>query len=866
MLPFFVYIPLLPIFTKMRSFIMKNLFFFLCFMVVVACNDRQNANRYPVPTQIRDKQEEVEKERMYEQYLEASHGAGRYDWRAIEAENKRRNIAYKNALKKGITNREIFAGGQIEGTWHERGPNNQAGSVIATDFDPASNYIYTVAASGIIFRGNYDGSGWTALNDDENFNNYVLQVVGGGDRRLVAAKGKKLWYSDNEGADWKQASGFSFYDNWGGPLQLIELNNNELYYLVQTWIANPWGSGYHLYRSTNRGENWTLVQAFTARDWRRVALWSPYRTKDLYVLDNGQKMYKANADSLTLLHDITGLPLANAMWMTGSNASGSTKMYVLAENKEVYSSEDEGKTWNLQSTLAPPAWGETGIVASPFVADALYYGEVNMYKSDDGGISWNLQNEWWEYYGNTDFLHADIMSFTPATTKDSVDFFLIGNHGGMHRTTDNFITTVNIGTLNLNVGQYYEHATGFDNGQEYMFVGSQDQGMQRVSTANGTGQEGATQIISGDYVEMAMCNNGKSLFQEYPFGDFSYYNNPFTATWINSSFKVHGEWGKNIQLWSVPMSTVANPNENAVIVGGGAVNTVDSGSYLIKLTADTDAPFNIFEYQYDFNFRINANTGDSYITAVAQSPVNPSYYFVAMADGTFFYSHDDGTNWNKADGFVSPGNGWLYGSSICVSQRNENQLFLGGNGYGGTGVYQSSDGGLSFKAMVSGLPQTFINDLALNRDETLLFAATEAGPYVCLLNTGKWYPLIGENTPIQPYQSVEYIAATSTVRFCTYGRGVWDFVLKSQPLKVTQFDAGTSNIRVYPTVLSSGSPLYINTNDASGLTLSLFDLTGKMVWTSDWTRQPVLPQLKSGTYLYRIGGNKKSSGKLLVVN
>jgi hypothetical protein len=211
----------------------------------------------------------------------------------------------------------------------------------------------------------------------------------------------------------------------------------------------------------------------------------------------------------------------------------------------------------------------------------------------------------------------------------------------------------------------------------------------------------------------------------------------------------------------------------------------------------------------------------------------------------------------------------LYGSSICVSQKNANQLFVGGNGYGGNGIYQSSDGGVTFKAMVSGLPKTFINDLTLNREETLLFAATEAGPYVCVLSTGKWYPLIGENTPIQPFQSVEYIAATSTVRFCTYGRGVWDFVLKSQPLQVNRMDTPKASLRLYPSVASSGSTLYVNTNQVSGLTLRLFDLSGQLVWVSDWSRQPVLPSLHSGTYLYTLSDGKtpgNSSGKILIVN
>jgi hypothetical protein len=682
-------------------------------------------------------------------------------------------------LRDGTFDRESFAGGLVQGSWHERGSTNQAGSVIATDYYGPSNNIYTVAASGIIFRGNYDGSGWTSLNDDLNFDNRVVQVLPNtsGNRRIVAAQGKQLKYSDNEGANWTNVVGLTFWDGWGHPEQLVEMSNHELYYLVRTWIDNPWGAGYHLYRSTNRGGNWTLMQSFPQRSYRSVALWQPFNTNELYVIDNGEKIYEANGANLSLLFNITDLPVDAEMSFSGSKA-GTTKMYVLANGTDVYSSADEGETWDLQSSVNPGAW-EVGICANPFVEDAIYYGEVNMHKSDDGGQTWSIQNEWWEYYDNVQLLHADIMSFTPGQ-NGSTNFILIGNHGGMHRTTDNFATTTNIGLSNLNVGQFYEHVTIGGN----CYLGSQDQGGQVISSA-GTGQVTAVQYLSGDYVEMASSNNNQRLWQEYPGGSFDYYHTPPTGgwTWPDKSYSVSGTAGANMQQWSVPMSPVGVASENAVLVGGGTT-TNDDGSYLIKLTAGISPPHDITVSQFNYDFRVNANNGDSYITAVGQSSVNTSFYFVTMEDGTFFYSHNGGNSWNKATGFSAPSGGWLYGTSIVTSPTNANQLYVGGNGYGGNGVYRSVDGGVTFTAMSAGLPNTFINDLALNQNESLLFAATEAGPYVCILSTGGWHSLIGASTPLQPFQSVEYIASSSTARFTTYGRGVWDLALTSQPLPV----------------------------------------------------------------------------------
>jgi len=757
----------------------------LLLSLIFSCQNTPSAPPHPAPTQIFEGQKEGEHEGgAYEQYVEISHRTPGVDWRAIEAENHRRNLAFKNSLRNGVQSRESFAGGQVQGTWYERGANNQAGSVVATDFDAASAQIYTVGAGGIIFRGNYDGTGWTSLNDDVLFHTQVLQVVqNSGTRRLVAAQGKNLRYSDNEGGTWSSATGLSFYDSWGGPFELIELPNGDLYYLVQTWIQSPWSSGYQLYRSTNKGAAWSLVQAFTQRDSRRVVLWNTHNTNNLYLIDNGTKIYTVSGSTLTLLHNMSGLPSNKPMSFTGSAASGSNKMYLLLESSDLYSSTDNGATWTLTNTLSPDAWS-VGIKANPFIANTLYYGEVEFWKSSNGGASWAKQNGWGEYYSNTNKLHADIMSISPFTTSGGTNFFLVGNHGGMHRSTNNFgSTTTNIGLLNLNVGQHYEHVTGFHNGQQYLFIGTQDQGMQRISNASGTGQQGGTQVISGDYVEMALSRNGQSLWQEYPYGTFMYYHNPYTSTTMNVDYDgVQGDDGVNRQLWSVPMSPVGTAAQNAVLVGGGTI-TGDDGSYLVKLTATT-SPYTITPIQFNYNFRPQANNGNSYITAVAQSSANTARYFVSMADGTFFYSHDNGSTWQKTQNFSGPGNAFLYGTSIVASPSNANRVYVGGNGYGGNGVRRSFNGGVSFSSLSSGLPNTFVNDLALNASESLLFAATESGPYVCVLSTGQWFSLIGATTPLQPFNSVEYIASVQTVRFGTHGRGVWDLVLTAQPLPV----------------------------------------------------------------------------------
>ena len=78
---------------------------------------------------------------------------------------------------------------------------------------------------------------------------------------------------------------------------------------------------------------------------------------------------------------------------------------------------------------------------------------------------------------------------------------------------------------------------------------------------------------------------------------------------------------------------------------------------------------------------------------------------------------------------------------------------------------------------MTGLPNTLVFDLDGTQDGNFIFAATEVGPYVYVVHDGEWYDLAGVGAPDQTYWTVEYIDNINTVRYGTYGRGIWDFIL-----------------------------------------------------------------------------------------
>jgi hypothetical protein len=727
------------------------------------------SSTHPLPTEVYENEESGEQEGGYKAFYEYSREAalGR-DWKQITFENFETAKAKKRSQLRGS-----FAGGALQGTWAERGSSNVTGNTKAVYYAP-SEEIYAMSASGTLFRGSISGSGWTLLNENENFNDNAFAVVSnGGSKRIVAAKDNQLvYYSDNEGLTFTQASGIANPFNWGDPDKMIVLNNGIMYYLQYTWMNSPWGSGYKLNRSSDNGATWTTVQTFGSRSSKRVSMWSPFESNELYVLDNGATLYSLSgtASTLSVLNVCSGLPTGTSCSFSGYQNGATLNLYALSNGSNLYVSTNSGLNWTSVSTLSTAAWS-VGLHANPWVTNALYYGAVNFWKSADGGGTFTEQNIWWQYYSNTHLLHADMVSVVPGKKNDGTKFLLIGCHGGIYYFPAPFSATTNLTLSGVHDAEYYDVVT--IGGQ--IFAGAQDQGSQRFSS--GSGVMAATQLISGDYVRLNTSVNGTKYWQEYPGGAMHYYNNPLTSTGYNASIDIHGDDRVNMQQWVVPTCNWAIPSENSILIGGGSTTTGNTtDSKLIKLTSTGSA---ITASEYSFNFLAN---GGSYITAVDHSPADPNYMYVGLANGKFYYSQNAGTSWTQTVGFTGPSGGWNYGSYIHCSRLNKNLVFYCG---GGGVVYKSTDGGVTFTSMPSGFPNTFTSELTLNTGETVLFAATDAGPYACILSTGQWYSLLEAATPNKSYTSVEYIASSNIARFSAWGRGVWDFQVTAAPLPVT---------------------------------------------------------------------------------
>ncbi len=786
-------------------------------------------------------------------------------WQQLEYQNAMTHHLQKQQTATTRSEEEILANGALTGRWIEKGSTNQAGSVYETVYDVDTDKIYTVSAGGTLWRGNRNGTNWEVINQDFNFSRWLLEMIllPDGTKRMLALINRTPHYSDDGGLTWTASEGITSTDNWGGPKNTVILKemNNQIFCLSKpSFFVN-----YALYRSTDHGVSFEKLVQFPFHTTNRYALTKPVNGNDPYVIERN------NANFATLYKWQTDTDLFDTLTITdqidfddkranlaGHSSDTETRLYTYGSENVVKMSTDEGQTWTIQGLIPDGPWA-VGLYVSPSNPDFLMTGGLNCYKSYDAGVTWELQNEWWEYYDDVPGkLHADMMSFNEFTDINGSTFQLISNHGGLSISYDNLLTTQNIGTFGLNVNQFYDVRTDPLN-PLFIYAGSQDQGFQRGVDLITDDAITMDQVISGDYGHLAFSENNQRLWTVYPGGAIYYYHQPQSG--FNTAY--YELQSDNETVWITPTMESPNTAANEIYLAGGNANG-GGGSYIIKLEQQNG---NITATNLPFNFLPDAG-GE--VSAMRFSPLNPDRWYVGTTNGRFFTSEDAGQNWEQTLNFLPDGH-YLYGQSILPSTQNPDRVYYAGSGYDNPAVFVSNDNGASFQNMSNGLPPTLVFEMVANPDESLIFAATEAGPFVYVAANDEWYDMRGNNAPTQTYWSVEYLPASETIRFGTYGRGIWDFKIE-ELTNTTSANIATVSFKVFPNPAADLLSVEINETTDSDLSIRIFDLTGKTISMEDFSvaintqfsKEINLTNIPSGSYVVEvINGNRRSTQKIV---
>ncbi len=828
-------------------------------ILISSCQD--SSKETPFPTRVNFEMENGELKDVKKDFFKKIHQAAEgVDWKDIEAKTAFVKHQEKAVQRLGINtrNEEEIANGDLIGTWYERGSKNLAGSLFRTLYDPMFNQLYAISAGGTLWKGKIQEEDWQVINQDLIFDvrMFFLVSLSNDNQRMIASVNGIPHYSDDAGNEWTPSTGLEGFGRYITDPVMI---NDEIFFFTKEsyWADNK------LFRSTDLGETYNEVYNFTTSDDRNLAINKPHGTEDLYMIEQISEqqskvhIWDKDNQSLQLLRDSVNVSFSEngrANIDGVINEDGILRFYVFNGQDSLFMTEDTFKTFQFQSVLPIRPW-RCGVYASKYDPDFLITGGVNAYYSHDAGQNWILINEWWEYYDNVEFkLHADMMYFEDFMDQEGNPFLLTSHHGGLSISYNKAITNQNISLDGLNIGQFYD-VTSHPLNNDFIFGGSQDQGLQRGEVVGDLPIE-MVQVISGDYGHTVFTENKQRLWTVYPGGWVSYYPEPITQGYT-ADYTVESD---NESVWIPPLMAHPDESKNAVFMAGGNMNG-GPGAHVIQLEYNNGF---INASQFPFDFTVSGGA----ISALATNPFDDNKWYVATDNGKFYRSTDGGQSF-VGETFNVPGGHYLYGSCILPSKLNEDVIYISGSGYSTAGVLKSTDGGNSFQSMTNGLPPTLIFSLAPNEDESLIFAATEAGPYVFISENNQWYDLSGLAAPAQRYWSVEFLEDKQIARFGTYGRGIWDFAIKT-PLSTTNILKENLSFEIFPNPLVDQSfNLRISTDIDLPIKLSVFDMAGKIALQQDIYQREnkiQLPTIPAGQYIIQLKNSEWSETKSIIKN
>jgi photosystem II stability/assembly factor-like uncharacterized protein len=715
---------------------------------------------HPRPTeQGMNEEEELRGHAARERWIEEMHRAPPgLDWRAIERENQERELERRHQL--------ALQSNLVLQRWTEVGSRNLSGRVHIAALGAASastSKLYAGTDLGGVWRGNQDGSGWQPLSDNLFGGVHQLVVAPGehaGDPDLVlaATDGGSVHVSRDDGRMWETPAGLPALGSLRGIARLLDAQQTLLVFGNHAGLPR-------LYASTDYGRSFALRWSGPSN--YAGALWVPRKgaaaATNVYLVQNG-RLYSSTNGGSSFTPGATIDASADRALLVGCEAGAPTLYAALRSGGawSLYRSSNGGASFVFASSITD---FYESLEASSVDPNRVVYGGLEVWRSTNGGTSFTHFNGWGEYYGNPlHKLHADCFGIRIVPLSDSPiddERWYIGTDGGLYASDDLGSSVTNLSLSGLGISQYYSTLTS-RTAPNLILAGSQDQGYQRGTWHGWSGGPSTdfTQLISGDYGHLTSSNGSQQLvYSTYPgfvLVQEGQTNPNLLYPWVDFPA------GSN-HLWLPPV--VADPLDPA--------SFFFLGNQLWRYTRVSGPTWNSLVHT-GFNFLAS---GGSYLSALCFAPTDAQRCYAVNDAGKLFFSTDHGTNWTQSVS-SGPGSHYFYGNSLAVHPAQPLEAVVGGSGYGTNGVWRTTDGGATWSALGTGLPQTMVYDLAYAENGSGdVYAATEAGPWCWQRSSGAWLNCAQLGTPMTVYWSVESVDYGQTMRFGTYGRGIWDYAI-----------------------------------------------------------------------------------------
>ena len=677
----------------------------------------------------------------------------------------------------------------------EVGPGIMGGRISDIEVHPSDYSIFYVSPStGGIFKTTDGGKNWVSLFDNAGT---TLSI---GDMAISESNPDIIWAGTGE------ASG----------------------------EQSPSSVGDGIYKSVDGGMSWQNMGLKKSRHFSKIiidpadpdivyaaatgARWGENEERGIFRTGDGGVTWERILfiDTNTGFGDLMLMPDGNTLFATSWFQRRSAWAHVQkGPTSGMYRSDDRGDTWEkVEEGLPGGNSGRIAIAYAPSAPERMYAVFENdtagFFRSDDGGVTWQLKNKrirtsYW--YGRiyVDPQDADRVwtmgvyvqettdggeSFHPVMMKDvhvdhhvvwfnpdDGDDILLGNDGGLYRTSDRGASWTFI--ANLPISQFYDISID-DRAPYYIYGGLQDNGVwgfpSRSLTGTPVAGDDLLSINGGDgFCSAAVPGNPEIVFAESQYGNIVRFN---YADSTRKRVKPSAEEGAEALRfnWNTPFFVSAHKPYNLYI-----------GSQFIHRSSDQGESWEVIsdDLSRDYDLDSTLVLGQkpllkpySSMTALAESPLAKGLIYAGTDDGNLWVTRDDGNSWEDLTTLL-PVEEDRFITRIVPSVHNKSTLYVAyGRFYEADDLspylFVSRDEGKSWSRITAGMDKEAVvmgfAEHPLNPD--MLFAGVHNGLYISNNGGTDWSRLTG-SLPYVQVSDIIFSPDRHDMVLGTYGRGIW---------------------------------------------------------------------------------------------
>ncbi len=640
--------------------------------------------------------------------------------------------------------------------WSSQGPFSQSsnsgqGRVNAIAEDPNnSNILYVGAPAGGLWKSLNGGVNWTPLTDDlpqigvsgiaiDKNDSNIIYISTGDDDLGTVANITVLGETDG-GQNWNTTGTIA-----GNPVSsneiFIDPNNSNI-----IWVATSNG----LFKSINGGSSWDRKQTGHIRDFRL----KPGDPNTIYAVSSNT--FYSSIDGGDTFESATvgiGLPESNELGRLRVEVTAATgaqnNVYLLTVGRGgsgypfegVYKSIDSGLNFSKTSANitfgSSQAWYDLAFTVSQSDEREMFLGVLDVWKSSNEAATFTKINDWRTV--NSVFTHADIHFIRYFGNN-----IYVGSDGGIYKSTNNGASFTDL-TENLSISQFYKVTVSKQNSNS-IAGGLQDNGGFALNSNTWHNYHG------GDGMDAAADPRNEGTF--YGFSQFG-----------------------------GGLSVTRNGGQTSNFITGGPTQGNWVTPLVVTKSGDVFAGFDQLYKLIDNSWtKISTHNFGDNIEALEIDPSNNNIIHASVGK-TLFISSDAGRTFVTRGAFQTGIDGANV-SSIEVHNSNSNivwltttgnsNLFGPSSGHTGGRVYKSTDGGLTYTDISSGLPNEskFVVRHHPFSTNNSIYVGTALGVYHRNDDTDAW-EVFSTNLPNVSVPDLEINPYDNTITAATYGRSVW---------------------------------------------------------------------------------------------